>query len=60
MSEMLAMQDSLLKASAKELLRTNLLHLSNMEQTKHTEFEPNSYVLVHYRSGAPPSRLHTF
>jgi hypothetical protein len=56
---MLQIQDSLLKASAKELLRTDLLHISSKEQDL-TEFEPNSYVLVHYRSGAPPSRLHTF
>ena len=27
---------------------------------KHTDFETNSYVLVHYRTGALPSRLHTF
>jgi hypothetical protein len=59
MSDMLAMQDSLLKASAKELLRTDL-HLSKMEQAKHTENELHSYVLVHYRTGAPPTRLHTF
>jgi Chromo (CHRromatin Organisation MOdifier) domain len=25
-----------------------------------TEFEPNSHVLVHYLTGSPPSRLHTF
>jgi hypothetical protein len=56
---MLTMQDSLLRASAKELLRTELLPLSSMEQAKHTEYEPNSYVLVHY-TGAPPTRLHTF
>ena len=60
MSDMLAMQDSLLSASAKELLRTDLLHLSSMEQAKHTEYEPNSYVLVHYRTGAPPTWLHIF
>jgi transposase InsO family protein len=60
MSELLSIQDSLLKASAKELLRTDLLHLSSEQQAAHTEFEPNSYVLVHYRTGAPPSRLHTF
>ena len=60
MSDMLAMQDSLLSASAKELLRTDLLHLSSMEQAKHTEYEPNSYVLVYYRTGAPPTRLHIF
>jgi hypothetical protein len=57
---MLAMQDSLLRASAKELLRADLLHLTSMEQAKHTEYEPNSYVLVHYRAGAPPARLHAF
>jgi hypothetical protein len=45
--------------SAKELLRTDLLHMTSKEQDL-TEFEPNSCVLVHYRSGAPPSRLHTF
>ena len=60
MSDMLKMQDSLLKASAKELLRTDLLHMTSKEQFKHTDFEPNSYVLVHYRTGSPPSRLHTF
>ena len=58
-SDMLQVQDSLLKASAKQLLRTDLLHMTSKEQNL-TEFEPNSYVLVHYRSGAPPSRLHTF
>jgi hypothetical protein len=60
LSDMLAIQDSLLKASAKELLITDLLPLSSMEQAKHTEYEPNSYVLVHYRTGAPPTRLHIF
>jgi hypothetical protein len=29
-------------------------------KVKQTEFQPNSYVLVHYRSDAPPSGLHTF
>ena len=59
MSDMLQIQDSLLKASAKELLRTDLLHMTS-KQHDLTELEPNSYVLVHYRSGVPPSRLHTF
>jgi predicted nucleic acid-binding OB-fold protein len=31
-----------------------------MEQAKHTEFEPNSYVLVQYRTRAPPTRLRVF
>ena len=30
------------------------------EQNKHTEYEPDSYVLVHYRTGSPPTRLHTY
>ena len=59
MSKMLKMQDSLLKASAAELLRTDLLHVSTKQQQNTTEFPINSYVLVHYRSGSPPTRLHT-
>ena len=36
-SNLLSIQDNLLKASAKELLRTDLLHLTTKEQNKHTE-----------------------
>jgi hypothetical protein len=50
---------SLLKASAAELLRTDLLHVTTKQQRTHTELPINSYVLVHYRSGSPPTRLHT-
>jgi hypothetical protein len=56
---MLQMQDSLLKASAKELLRTDLLHQTQSQMSQHTEYPINSYVLVHYRTGSSPSRLHT-
>ena len=56
---MIHMQDSLLKASAKELLRTDLLHISDKQQQTPKEYPIGSYVLVHYRSGSPPSRLHT-
>ena len=59
-SKLIKMQTNLLQASAKELLRTDNLHQSFTEQFQHKEFTPDSYVLVHYRSGAPPSRLHTF
>jgi hypothetical protein len=59
MSDILQIQDSLLKASAKELLRTDFLHMTSKEQDL-TEFEPNANVLVLYRLGAAPSRLHTF
>ena len=59
-SRLLNMQTNLLNASAKELLRTDLLHQTSTEQFQHKDFIVDSYVLVHYRTGAPPSRLHTF
>ena len=54
MSNLLSIQDNLLKDSAKELLRTDSLHMTNKEQNIHKEYLPNSYVLVHYRTGLPP------
>lgn len=55
---MLKMQDSLLKASAKELLRADLLHVS-AKQLQTLEINPiNSDVLMHYRSRSPLTRLH--
>ena len=59
MSNLLKMQDSLLKASAKELLRTDQLHISAKQIQTPKEYPIGSYVLVHYRSGSPPTRLHT-
>jgi hypothetical protein len=59
MSDFFKMQDILLKASAKELLRTDLLHHTQSQQTQHVEYPISSYVLVHYRDGSPPSRRHT-
>ena len=53
MSDLLAIQDNLVKASAEESLRTT------KEQNIHKEHLPNSYVLIHYRTGLPPTRLHT-
>ena len=59
MSDLLAIQDNLLKASAEELLRTDLQYMTTKEQNIHKEYLPNSYVLVPYRTGLPPTRLHT-
>ena len=59
-AKMLKMQNNLLNASAKELLRTDLLHQASSNVFEHKEFLRDSYVLVHHRSGAPPTRLHTF
>ena len=51
MSDFLAIQDNLLKASAEELLRTDLLHMTTKEQNIHKEyfltFEYRIKVFVH-------------
>ena len=57
MSDLLSFQDNLQKASAKELLRIDLLHLTTKEQNKDTEYAIDSCVLVYYRTGFPPTRL---
>ena len=59
-SEMPAMQKNLLEKSAAELLRTDLLHISTKKFNTHKDYLPGSFVLVHYRTGPPPSRLHTY
>ena len=59
MSNLLSIQDNLLKASAKQLVRIDLLHLTTKEQNKHIEYAIDSYVLVHYRTRLPPTRFHT-
>ena len=59
MSDLLSIQSNLLKVAAKELLRTDQLHLQQKDKLERREFLPNSYVLVHYRTGLPPTRLHT-
>ena len=33
--------------------------MTTKEQNMHKEYLPNSYVLIHYRTGLPPTRLHT-
>ena len=59
MSKLLSMQDNLLKASAAELLRTDTLRLTTRELHEHTVYLRDT-VLVHYRTGSPPTRLHTY
>ena len=59
MSDLLAIQFNLLKASAEESLRTDLLHMTTKKQNMHKEYLPNFYVSAHYHTGLPPTRLHT-
>ena len=51
MSDLLAIQDNLHKASAEELLRIDRLHMTTKEQNINKEYLPDSYVLVQYRTG---------
>ena len=56
MSDLLAIQDNLLRASAEELLRTDLLYMTTKEQNMPKEYLPDFYVLAHYRTSLPPIR----
>lgn len=47
-----------MKKKAKILQSTDHIHLAD-HTTLRTEYLPDSYVLVKYRTGAPPTRLHT-
>ena len=57
MSDLLAIQDNLLKASAEEFLRTDLLHKTTKEQNMHKEYLPNSHVLSNWFSYRIPIEL---
>ena len=46
--------------SAAELLRTDLLNMSTKEFNTHKNYSQGSFVLVHYTTGAPPLRFHTY
>ena len=59
MSDLQYIQDNLLNASAKELLRADSLHLTIEERNKYTDYEMNFYVLIHYHTGSSPTYLHT-
>ena len=41
-----------------ELLRTDLLHMTTIEQNAHKEYLATFYVLLHYRTSLLPTRLH--
>ena len=60
MSNLLKTEANLRKAAAKELLRIDLLHMTHKKQLQHTDYQPGTFGLVHYRTGHPPTRLHTF
>ena len=59
-SRMLRLQDEIM-AKARDILRhSDDLHMALHATVVPTQFLPGSFVLVKYRTGAPPTRMHTF
>ena len=58
MQKLLAMQENLLKIAVDNSLLVDSLHMASKSSTTF-EFDINLFVLVHYHSGNPPTRLHT-
>jgi transposase InsO family protein len=58
-SKMLHLQDEVMKTAREVLKITDDLHLASFPERKPTEHLPNAFVLVKYRKGSPPTRLHT-
>ena len=58
MQKLLAMQDSILKIAKENSLLVDSSHMASKPSSPF-EFDIGSFVLVHYHSGSPPTRLHT-
>jgi len=59
MSNMLAFQDKIMTTARSVLMETDKLHMGKLQGQSITVFPPDSFVLVKYRKGSPPSRVHT-
>ena len=59
MKKLLDVQDSMLIVAKSNLIATDDAHLSSNTTSQIHECPVNSFVLVQYRSGKPPTRLHT-
>jgi transposase InsO family protein len=58
MVKLLALQDNIIALARDNIVFTDSMQLGNYPSQR-TEYAPRTYVLVKYREGAPPSRLHT-
>jgi hypothetical protein len=58
MTKLIALQDNIMTIARNNIAFADSIHMANYpaQRTDHT---PGSYVLVKYREGAPPTRLHT-
>ena len=59
MSQMLQFQDEVMAKARDIFKRSDDLHMASFPKLKPTEFLHGSYVLVKYREGSAPTRLHT-
>ena len=55
---MLQFQDEVMEKAREIFKRSDDLHMALSPNKTPTEFLPGSYVLVKYRTGASPMRLH--
>ena len=58
MAKLVAMQESLILIARKNIVFTDAIHMGEYKPQR-TDHMPDSYVLVKYREGSAPSRLHT-
>ena len=58
MAKLLALQESLVLIARKNIVFADAVHIGNYKPQR-TDYAPESYVLVKYREGSAPTRLHT-
>ena len=58
MSKLYSIQNSLIKIAKDNLISADADHMGGYPAER-TDFAPGSFVLVQYRTGLPPTRLHT-
>jgi hypothetical protein len=58
-SKMLQLQDEIMKKAREVLTKSDDIHMASFPNKKPTEFLPDSFVLVKYRKGSAPTRMHT-
>jgi hypothetical protein len=59
MSKMLHLQDEIMNEAREVLEHSDEVHMASFPNKKPTEFLPGTYVLIKYRQGSAPTRLHT-
>jgi transposase InsO family protein len=58
MIKLLRIQDEIMKIARDNIIFTDSMHLGTYPALR-TDYAPGTFVLVKYREGAPPTRLHT-